>query len=211
MQKISSHKKWILTPLFGSIAFVVLYSLAAFLYPGGSEFDRKASGFSWLHNYWCNLLNEKSINGETNSARAVAIAAFIVLGFTLLSFWSIYSREMQFKKNVQMLIQGSGLLCFTSLFFLTSSLHDAVINISGFFGLAAMAGVYYSLYQNRWFRLFAFGVFNLLLIATNNYIYYTKDGFLFLPVIQKVTFLAVLLWICAVDIKLYFLPRLSAD
>lgn len=202
------NNTWILTPLFGTIVFVALfYILATFLYPGGSEFDKQAKGFSWLHNYWCNLLNEKSINGEVNTARLVAISAFIVLGLTLLSFWSIYPAQMGFKKKSRMLIQGTGLLCFLALCFLTSSGHDTVINIGGFFGLVAMAGVYASLYQNRWYTLFIFGIVNLLLIAVNNYIYYTKQGFYFLPVVQKITFLTVLLWICAIDVRLYFLGR----
>ena len=204
-----TSRVWILTPLFGIVTFIGLYVVAALFYPGGSEFDRHAKGFSWLHNYWCNLLNEKSINGEDNSARPFAISAFLVLGLTLLSFWYIYPRQMQFGKKVRWLMQGSGLLCFSTLFFLTSALHDTIINIGGFFGLMAMSGIYLNLYRNKWYKLFAIGLLNLLLIEANNYIYYSKQGFHFLPVVQKITFITVLIWIAAIDVRLYFLSKLN--
>ncbi|HEV7621655.1 MAG TPA: hypothetical protein VGO09_07980, partial [Flavisolibacter sp.] len=53
----------ILSPVFGSFAFIILYIIATIYYPGGSQANNVSKGFSWVHNYWCNLLNEKAING----------------------------------------------------------------------------------------------------------------------------------------------------
>ena len=38
---------WVLTPIFGILIFVVLYIVAALLYPGGSQVDKNSIGFSW--------------------------------------------------------------------------------------------------------------------------------------------------------------------
>jgi hypothetical protein len=181
----------------------MLYIISAFLYPGGSHHDSQAPGFSWVHNYWCNLLNERSLNGQHNDGRPVAIAAFAVLGLTLVSFWYIYPKLMRFDKKIRVVIQLSGFVSVTSLGFLSTSLHDTVINIAGFFGLLSTAGIYYSVYKNKWCQLFAFGIINLLLIGVNNYLYYTGDGLNLLPVVQKITFLTCLLWISIIDVRLY--------
>lgn len=40
---------------FWLYAFLLFYVVATFFYPGGSQLDKTASGFSWTQNYWCNL------------------------------------------------------------------------------------------------------------------------------------------------------------
>jgi hypothetical protein len=57
------NRKILLLPPVGILIFILLYIVAAFFYPGGSEFDTHSDGFSWKHNYWCNLLNELAIKG----------------------------------------------------------------------------------------------------------------------------------------------------
>jgi hypothetical protein len=193
----------VLTPLVGCAVFILLYIIAASLYPGGSHANVHSKGFSWQHNYWCNLLNEKALNSDYNAGRYVAMAGMIILAMTLLSFWIISANVFQFSKPVRIVMLLSAFLAIAILPFLSSSLHDTVINSSGFFGLVAMAGTYIGIYRNRWYWLFMVGVINLLLIGLNNYIYYSEAFFYFLPVVQKITFLSCLIWICLVDIKLY--------
>ncbi|MFN7116301.1 MAG: hypothetical protein ACK4TA_05840, partial [Saprospiraceae bacterium] len=55
-----------LTPLVGIVLFLVLYIVAAFYYPGGSNADHSAKGFSIVHNYWCDLLAIGAKNGQIN-------------------------------------------------------------------------------------------------------------------------------------------------
>jgi hypothetical protein len=80
---INTQRIWILAPLFGSIVFVLLYFAATLLYPGGSQVDIDSKGFSWLHNYWCNLLSVTAINKQHNAARPLAITGMVVLTLTL--------------------------------------------------------------------------------------------------------------------------------
>lgn len=193
---------WILSPLIGSVVFIILYVIAARYYPGGSQADVHAKGFSWQHNYWCNLLNTTGMNGEMNTARGIAIAAMIVLLISLFSFWCIAAQLLFSTLRSKAIIISAGFLSVVVLAFLSTTYHDTVINLSGFFGLIAMAGCYAGIYRAGWRGLFAFGILNVVLLALNNYLYYT-NRFFYLPLVQKVTFLSFLVWICAVDWRLY--------
>lgn len=200
--KPTPAKRWTLLPLIGSGLFLLLYLLAAAFYPGGSQADAHAEGFSWLHNYWCNLLPPKGINGQPNAARPFAVAAMAVLVFTLLSFWVAAARRLRFSKTGRMVLLFSALASMALLPFLSSAHHDAVINASAAFGLVAMAMVYAALYKEGKTFLFAFGLFNLGLVALNNYVYYATESLYWLPLVQKVTFASFLLWVCAVSVML---------
>lgn len=198
-----SKNSWILTPFIGSFLFVILYVIAAFLYPGGSGADRTAIGYSWTDNYWCNLLSEKAINGQINTARPVAVTAMFILCLSLSSFWILFPALTQLKKYHKLLIQVAGTVCMlTSFLLLTSIDHDLAVNISSGFGLIAIIGTLIALYQLKWKRLFAIGLFNLLLVALNNYLYHSNE-MMYLAVVQKFSFLSFLVWFCLIDLKLY--------
>jgi hypothetical protein len=194
---------WILTPVIGSILFIILYIIAAFLYPGGSGTDKTTIGYSWTDNYWCNLLNEKAINGQINEARPIAITAMIILGTTLSTFWILFPALTQLKKYHRLLIQIAGTVGMIASFLLLTRIdHDIAINTSSAFGLIAMLGTMIALYQLKWKGLFSLGVFDLLLIALNNYLYHTEQ-MTYLPLVQKFSFLSFLVWFCLIDLKLY--------
>jgi hypothetical protein len=89
-----------------------------------------------------------------------------------------------------------GLLLFTDL-------HDGIINITGLCAAVAIVGTFVGLHKLRWTGLFWLGIFNFLLIAANNILYYGNGLKLYLPVVQNITFLFFLLWICLIDINLY--------
>ncbi len=194
----------VLTPILGSVIFVVLYCIATLLYPGGSQVDKNSIGFSWTNNYWCNLLNENAINGQHNPAKPVAMTGMFVLCLTLSFFWFLFPRHINLDRKLKLAIQISGTIAMTIAFFLFTNInHDLVINLAAFFGGIATVGTFLGLYKTKWFGLFAFGLFNILLVGLNNYVYYTKGLIIYLPVIQKITFSSFLIWVCCIDIKLY--------
>jgi hypothetical protein len=195
---------WILTPVIGSLLFVFLYVIAALLYPGGSGTNKTAIGYSWADNYWCNLLSEKAINGQINSARPVAVMAMFVLCLSLSTFWILFPALTPLKKYHKLFIQVAGIVCMlTSFLLLTRIDHDLAINISSSFGFIAMIGTLVALYQLKWKWLFALGLFDLLLVALNNYLYHSKE-MMYLPIVQKFSFLAFLVWFSLISINLYF-------
>jgi hypothetical protein len=198
-----SKSIWILTPLIGSFLFVILYVIAALLYPGGSGVDKNTIGYSWTNNYWCNLLSEKAINGQSNTARPVAVSAMFILCLSLFTFWILFPALLQLKKYHKLLIQLAGTLCMLASFLLLTSIdHDLAINTSSAFGLIAMIGTLIALYQLKWKWLFAIGLFDLLLVALNNYLYHSNE-MMYLPVVQKISFLSFLIWFSVISINLY--------
>ncbi len=195
----------LLTPVFGTLLFVVLYIVATLLYPGGSQVDKNSVGFSWTNNYWCNLLNENAINGKRNPAKPIAMTGMFVLCLTLSFFWFLFPTHVNVSKKLKLVIQISGTLAMIIAFFLFTNInHDLITNLASGFGLIATVGIFVGLYKTKWFGLFAFGLLNILLVAINNYVYYRKGLIVYLPVIQKITFAAFLIWVCCIDIHLYW-------
>ena len=203
-QNNKAKKLLVLTPIFGTLIFIVLYVAATLLYPGGSQVDKNSVGFSWINNYWCNLLNEIAINGQPNPAKPVAMTGMFVLCLTLSFFWFLFPRHLNLGRKLKLAIQISGILAMTIAFFLFTNInHDLVINLAAIFGVIATIGTFIGLYKTKWFGLFAFGFLNIILVGLNNYVYYTKGLIIYLPIVQKITFATFLIWVCWIDIKLY--------
>jgi hypothetical protein len=190
-----------LMPLIGSMLFLLSYTVAAYYYPGGTYLNRNSSGFSLTQNYWCNLLSETALNGKTNPARPFALTGMGILSFTLTAFWYLFPLQTGLRKKEQLIIQLSGFLAMITGIFIFTGFHDSVINVAGFFGLIAIAGTLRGLKKMHWTGLFYMGLFMLVLIALNNIFYYKKNLMYYLPVIQKITFISFLLWICLINLK----------
>ena len=193
---------FVLTPMFGILIFALLYVVATFYYPGGSSADKTTTGFDWLNNYWCDLTGQLAKNGETNSARPIALTAMIILCSTLAVFWFYVPRLFSDNKFNQV-IRYAGMTSMTVAVFLFTDFHDTVINVAGTLGIAALTGVFIGLYKNNLAKLFGYGVFCLGLMLFNFFIYETSILLSFLPIIQKATFVLFLMWICLIDIYLY--------
>lgn len=191
-----------LTPIFGILVFAILYVLATFYYPGGSNTDKSTIGFDWLNNYWCDLTGQLAKNGETNSAQPIALTAMIILCSTLTVFWFYVPRLFNNNKFNQ-IIRLAGMSSMAIAVFLFTSFHDTVIHVAGTLGIAAMTGVFIGLYKKNLTKLFGYGVFCLALMLFNYFIYETSFLLSFLPIIQKATFVLFLVWICLIDVYLY--------
>jgi hypothetical protein len=199
-----SKSIWIVTPIIGCFLFVILYVIAALLYPGGSGADKTAIGYSWTNNYWCNLLSENAINGQPNAARPVAVTAMFILCLSLSTFWILFSALTRLRKYHKLLIQIAGTLGMLTSFLLLSNIdHDFAINTSSSLGFIAMIGTLVALYHLKWNWLFVFGLLNVLLIGLNNYLYHTEGMMIYLPVVQKISFISFLVWFSLIDLKLY--------
>ena len=204
MNQQPPEKKYrLLFPAFGAILFCILYLVAAWRYPGGSQTDAKSTGFSWTQNYWCNLLNKTAINGEPNNGRPVAMIAMLVLAITLIYFWYFFPQQVGFNSISRRVIQIAGAAAMLTGLFMSGESHDMIINLASLFGLIAIGGTFAGLYKLKWKYLLWFGILNLLLVGLNNFLYY-KEGFrYYLPLVQKITFFSFLLWISLISVRLY--------
>jgi hypothetical protein len=202
-------KYLLLVPVAGAVLFLFFYYIATLHYPGGSQADKASKGFSWLHNYWCNLLNETAINEQPNAGRPYAMAGMLLLCLSLGWFWYCFPLYMSFKTSHRITMQLSGVSSMCIAFFIFTNLHDLIINAAALLALIALAGTFIGLYKMKWWKLFLFGLFNMSLVAVNNWLYY-GGGLLYLPVVQKITFLLFLLWVCLVCRKLYHFVEKAA-
>lgn len=198
-----SNTSLLLLPVLGISIFIILYFIAAALYPGGSEINRSAEKFSWKHNYWCDLLDTHAENGKQNTARPVAILAMSVLCISIGLFWYFVPRLFTFKPFSKRLIQYTGMMSMAIIVFLQADFHDIVITIAGISGIIAITGTLAGLYKNHSYALFVLGLICLVLFFLNNYIYYTKQLIWHLPVIQKVSFFLFLLWFSLISFQFF--------
>ena len=204
-----SNTGLLLLPAIGICLFVILYFIAAALYPGGSEVNRLAKGFSWKHNYWCDLLETHAENGEPNTARPMAIIATAVLSISIAAFWYFVPRLFSFKPFLKKTIQYTGIMSMGMLVFLQADFHDTVINTAGVLGIIAITLTLVGLYKNHSYPLFMLGLLCFVLFFLNNYIYYTKNGIGYLAIIQKISFFLFLLWFFILTIQLFLKSRAS--
>ena len=112
-----SKSSWMLFPIFGCLLFILIYIISAFLYPGGSETDKSAAGFSLKNNYWCNLLHEKAINGQPNTAKPLAITGMFVLCLALCVFWLVFPKKIFAGNYLRLTIQITGTGAMLSSFY----------------------------------------------------------------------------------------------
>lgn len=180
----------------GIILYIVLYFIAASLYPGGNSFNEKTPGFSWRYNFWCNLLNETAINGEPNSGQLFAIAGLLVLSISLSLFFIAAPGALRLNEATRMAIRISGTTAMLSALLLASPLpHDLITNIASGLGLIAMGGLLLGLYRSGLRFLFVWALLNLFLVVLNNWFYLDPELIRDLPLVQKISFLSFLLWI----------------
>ena len=202
MKQKLSGKAWVLLPVWGIGIFILLYIVAASIYPGGSDADKMATGFSWQHNYWCELMASYAQNGEINTARPVAITAMFVLAISLILFWYCIPRLFGDKTAGGHVIRYFGIASMLVVPFMFAGLHDTVMNIAGLLGCIAITVLLTNLLTHKMYWPFAHGILCILLCAANNYIYYTGNFFYWLPIIQKISFIVFLLWFIMLTIKL---------
>ena len=190
-------------PTIGIVIFFGMYFYATSLYPGGSQVDSNSIGFDWINNYWCDLLKENTQNGRPNPANPVSKIAMVILPISLIFFFYYFPKFVDTTKTWATIIRVTGLTSMISSVFIFTSFHDIVIMTSGFFALIALVGIFIGLIKIRYHFQFYFGIFCLILMGINNYLYFITQSYDYLPLIQKVTFAIVLIWIITVN-KLFY-------
>ncbi|GAA4282027.1 hypothetical protein GCM10022260_24500 [Gaetbulibacter aestuarii] len=184
------------------LLFVVFYSLAALHYPGGSWNVPAQTGFHLKDNYLCDLLDAQTISGLENTA---SVYAKIALGFLCLSLMVLwwYLPKLFFRKaKALVFMRWTGMLAMGTTLLLGPQNHDVVVRIAGVFGTISLMIALVSLYLDHFKGLFVLGVLCLVLFLANYYIYESEVLLKQLPVIQKITFTACILWFVFLDLAL---------
>ena len=161
-------------PLIGIICFVLLYLYSSTLYPGGNQADLHSTGFDWTHNYWCNLMNESGMNGVKNNARPFAIAALIILCVGIVAFIINFASAFCSSAVRRNILTGAGIVSMILAGLIFTKHHDLMIILSSFFGLIVVFLIALELSKTNLVLYKLTGIFCLILLGTNNFIYYSK-------------------------------------
>ena len=186
-------------PLIGILSFTVLYVYSTNLYPGGSSANLISPGFDWVLNYWCNLMNTKAIYGVINHAGPYAIASLIILCGSLVVFFyqfAEYATENNFWKKA---IKFTGTLSMLFGVLIFTKYHDLMTIISSLFGIFVVIGIIITIYRSdmQFYKITA--SLCIVILAINNLIYYSGYFLEWLPLIQKISFLVILIWVLGLN------------
>jgi hypothetical protein len=192
---------WPIITIGGIVLFSILYLIAAKYYPGGSNFNPQEKGFSLYNNYWCELLGENAKNGQSNVARPIALTAMVILAFSISLFWIKLPDFIPMRIWPSRTLQISGVLSMFSAIFIYSSYHDFSVYISVIFGTFAFIVSLYGLYTHHYRAYFNFCILCVVLIQANNFIYLSTILIDYLPLLQKITFIIVFIWIVGISLR----------
>jgi hypothetical protein len=190
-------------PLLGMALFVFCYFIAAGLYPGGSWNNPGQLGFSWSHNYLCDLLDTRAVNGMLNTGRHWARVALAFLSLGLLVLWYQLPSLVRAPVWYMYLLRFSGLAALGTMVFLREDTHDLTVYVAGAFGLLALSLLLTGLWRQGLRSLALFGGWCLGIFLVNYAIYETGRFLQALPLIQKITFSSFLLWFFWLDLRLW--------
>ena len=191
-----------LIPVIGIAIFVGLYIFSSTLYPGGSQANLNSEGFDWINNYWCNLMNEKGMNGQPNPAKPYSIIAMIILCLSLMFFFIQFAQIYSKSKIWKRIIKTSGIISMSFAILIFTKYHDLMTTLSSIFGLFVVIGIIREIYKSKLSIYKITGVICILILGLNNYIYYTQQFIEVLPLLQKITFAIVLLWIIGLNFEI---------
>ena len=188
-----------LFPAIGIAAYFALFFIAARVYPGGSQTNLRSTGFSWLHNYWCELMNHEAMNGQPNPGAVYAIIAMILAGSAIGLFF--YRLPLYLKAAIAhaRVIRVSAAITGVSGVMLFGDYHNPALlcfSIATFVTLVIALDI---LIENGRRLFFAIGLLSLVLTQANNVMYYLRLGIEHLPWFQKIAIATVLIWVAVMN------------
>lgn len=182
------NKKGVWLIAFSLLALLFMI-IAVELYPGGSPHNPNAQGFSMLHNYWCNLLDEYALNGQINPARRFAISAGLLGSTALFGFMFVVLQKYALRPlHVRMASAGLG-SSLAGAVFLFTPWHNYFVT------LLIMGLIVYGYILARPVWLFSTPTTRIALLLTaamlvaTAFLYYMGIALSLLPLMQELSFL----------------------
>lgn len=191
-------------PVVGMGVYLVIFTIAAMDYPGGSENVPNAEGYSFFHNFLCDVMNPVTQGGVHNDARPLAIVSHLVLSFTMISFFYILPEIFDRNNRNTRIMRWVGMLTMTVFIFMYTSYHDAIVTATGVLGTIALIPFFIELvkFDNKRLRQLAYLCYLLSIIVF--FIFETRIGYYYLPFLQKITFVFDawwVIWVCFIVMK----------
>jgi hypothetical protein len=200
--------------VFTLLVFLITIGLSAYLYPGGTWFDRASPGFSFWGNFWCDLLHERSFNKQPN-ARSLWLArgAFWAFALALFRFWPL-AAQLVVGRELRRWIVALGLCGALTLLLVTmfSShtdplLHGVFVVGSALLGVLAASVLSLAIFAraDALTRLLSLGLIASTLVSLGQYVSqgFGADAAEWLAGAQKIT----TLFLVAFMLRCIFLLR----
>lgn len=187
-------------PTAGLAVAFGLFLAAAFVYPGGTQWQADTVGFDCSRNFVCSLFAEQALNGEHNPARTLAIAALLLTCASLGVLFFAISRSTTSRRHRSAIeIAGIGTAVYTAL--VATPMHDLVVSIGLGFGLVAFVSVLHLMWRERRRALVVWGIALVTLKVASAVSYYGDVRYDWLPVLQKLGIAVGVGWLLAVHYR----------
>ena len=193
---------WVL-PIAAVLCFIVLHVVAAWLYPGGTRADPDRRGFSFVQNYWCDLLDTTTYGGRRNPARSVALAATAILCCGLAVLLLAAPALFPLAPRRGWIVRLGGVGCAMVVPWVASRFHDLAINLAGIFGVVSLVATITAVRRDVGGEpLRTIGWCVLALVILNYFVWETGLGLWLLPLVQRLAFAALLVWVVLLALRL---------
>ncbi len=189
-------------PSLGILLFFVLYAYAASIYPGGSQVDTNAVGFDWIHNYWCDLMTPRVYSGAQNPSYLISVLAMAILCSSLFLFFEQFANTLLPSPLWKRVLKYSGGISMVLALLIATPYHNSMIIMASIFGLLAVIIIIKTLFQTKFTGHKVIATFCIFLLILNNLCYYAGIFIYYLPLLQKVSFAIILIWIVLLNQQL---------
>jgi hypothetical protein len=144
-------------------------------------------------------MNDTGMNGKPNPARPFSIMAIVILCLSLMIFFIKFAKSYSNNALWRPIIKTCGILSMVSAIFIFTKYHDLMTVISSVFGFFVVIGIIKGLYKSELLLFKISGLICIILLGLNNYVYYSRHFIDHLPLLQKITFAIVLMWIIGLN------------
>jgi hypothetical protein len=187
-------------PIVGMTLYLVVFVFAAMDYPGGSENVPSAIGYSFFHNFLCDVMNPITPEGVHNPARVLAIVSHLILSVTMIAFFYLLPALFSWSNRNTFVMRLMGMLTMTVFVFMYTPFHDEIVTATGVLGTVALVPFFIEMrkYPDGLLKTLAYTCFSLSMIVF--FIFETRIGYYYLPFLQKITFLFDAWWVIWVSV-----------
>jgi hypothetical protein len=182
-------------PIYGMGAYIIIFTTAAILYPGGSVNYPNASGYSFFHNFLCDAMLPITPKGVENTARTLAVISHLVLSFTMIVFFYILPEIFSVHNRNTKMIRWFGMLTMSIFIFMYTPYHDYIVTVTGILGTFALLPFFIELYRysDKRLKRLAYVCYAFSIVVF--FVFETKLGYFYLPFLQKITFFLDAWWV----------------
>lgn len=200
MKPTTKIKPYHYIPTVGIAIFSILYYYSSLHYPGGSQASVDTAGFDWMHNYFCDLMDDTALNGADNPAFPISMAATLILTFSLAVFSYYFPVFIPSNRFWNRATRISGMASMFLAIWIFTDFHDVAVIAGSIFGLIAVIGFMKGISKNKLNRHLWMAILCFVLIVLNNVLYY--GNMLYgVPLLQKISFAVILLWIVGLNLE----------